>query len=90
MLKSTIGPAVLTVLLATAAAIASEGVHWSYEGQEGPDAWGGLSEDFATCGTGQMQSPIDVPSGVHAELQPLELDYDEARWLFRSAAMALR
>ena len=33
--------------------------HWSYQGHEGPEHWGTLSPEFATCGTGHTQSPID-------------------------------
>lgn len=40
-------------------------VHWSYEGHEGPEYWGSLSEDFSACSAGRMQSPIDV-SGTAA------------------------
>jgi carbonic anhydrase len=35
-------------------------VHWGYEGEHGPERWGELSEDFATCATGKSQSPIDI------------------------------
>src|SRR5262245_5258818 len=34
--------------------------HWEYEGQAGPEAWGALSADFATCSAGRHQSPIDL------------------------------
>ncbi|WP_129785943.1 carbonic anhydrase [Promicromonospora panici] len=41
---------------------AAEGeVHWSYDGEEGPDEWGALAKDFAACETGDAQSPIDLP-----------------------------
>ncbi|MBI1876654.1 MAG: carbonic anhydrase family protein [Chloroflexi bacterium] len=43
-------------------AVASGPVHWTYEGAEGPEYWGELSQDFALCSTGTEQSPIDVPS----------------------------
>ena len=39
--------------------------HWGYDGMEGPDYWGELSADFETCGTGTLQSPVDL-SGVEA------------------------
>lgn len=40
-------------------------VHWTYEGEEGPENWGELSGSFASCASGQEQSPIDVaqPAG---------------------------
>jgi carbonic anhydrase len=54
---SAMAPALLT--LSTAAA-ATGGHHWSYEGEAGPEKWGELREDFKTCKTGHMQSPIDL------------------------------
>lgn len=36
------------------------GLHWSYDGQTGPDHWGELSSDFRLCKTGRMQSPVDL------------------------------
>lgn len=40
-------------------------VHWSYHGEEGPEEWGHLADDFAPCEEGDAQSPIDLPD--HAE-----------------------
>jgi carbonic anhydrase len=34
--------------------------HWSYEGHGSPSHWGDLKIDYATCGTGMEQSPIDI------------------------------
>ena len=42
-------------------------VHWGYEGNEGPEHWAGLSEEFAVCGTGMAQSPIDLTNPVLAD-----------------------
>ena len=33
---------------------------WSYTGANGPAKWGKLAKEFALCGTGQLQSPIDI------------------------------
>lgn len=35
-------------------------IHWSYEGEGGPAQWGKLKPDFATCASGQRQSPIHI------------------------------
>ena len=48
---------------------------WSYTGNTGPARWGDLSPDWATCGSGQAQSPIDlvtsaVSPGTAAPVQP--------------------
>ena len=35
--------------------------HWTYAGAaDGPGAWGDLSPAFATCNTGEQQSPINI------------------------------
>jgi carbonic anhydrase len=39
-------------------------VHWGYEGEEGPDHWADLSEDYAACRDGTEQSPIDLTDAV--------------------------
>lgn len=53
------------------------GPHWGYAGEAGPDHWGEMSEDFAACGTGHMQSPVDLGGaeisghfGVQASYRP--------------------
>ncbi len=51
------------------------GVHWSYEGKDGPRNWGNLSPDFVTCKTGMSQSPIDISQTVKVNLGPIEFDY---------------
>lgn len=48
--------------------------HWSYEAPDGPDDWGSLGVDYATCSAGTEQSPVDVPALVTgAALTPLAL-----------------
>jgi carbonic anhydrase len=37
-------------------------VHWSYEGEVGPDHWADLSADYGLCETGTQQSPVDLPA----------------------------
>ncbi|WP_243744897.1 carbonic anhydrase [Streptomyces hainanensis] len=68
------GVATLAVVTATLTSAASpsaeadqqtekrESVHWSYHGRTGPDRWATLSEDFAACGEGREQSPVDLPT----------------------------
>lgn len=34
--------------------------HWAYHGINGPQAWGMLKPEYATCATGQRQSPIHI------------------------------
>ena len=65
-----------TAFLFSAAAGAESGLgHWSYFGDTGPDHWGDLSPEFATCSTGEAQSPINLGRGEPADLRPLQLRY---------------
>lgn len=43
----------------TMAAATGHAPHWDYDGAEGPEHWGALAPEFATCATGKAQSPID-------------------------------
>ena len=49
--------------------------HWSYEGEEGPEHWGELADEYIMCSQGQNQSPIDLSLAVHADLPELEFEY---------------
>ena len=55
--------------------LASEGAHWSYAGETGPDNWGELSEEYALCGTGMEQSPIDIPSTAPLNADNIAFSY---------------
>jgi len=67
--------AMASVLGAAAQGLASSGTHWGYSGEEGAENWGKLSPEYAICGTGRNQSPIDLTNFVEAELEPLTLGY---------------
>ncbi|MCZ8293760.1 MAG: carbonic anhydrase family protein [Hylemonella sp.] len=45
---------------AAAAPAAHKDIHWSYEGEGAPTNWGKLKPDYATCASGQRQSPIHI------------------------------
>lgn len=49
--------------------------HWSYEGQDGPEHWSELSEDFLMCSEGWNQSPINLVNEIHGNLPKLEFEY---------------
>lgn len=57
---------------------AAEQSEWSYEGETGPEHWGGLSAEYEACEVGQAQSPIDIATGERAgdDLASLDLAYD--------------
>lgn len=46
--------------------------HWAYEGVDDPAHWASLSDEYARCGDGRAQSPIDLPALGHDG--PLALD----------------
>lgn len=48
---------------------------WSYSGDKGPERWGDLDPDYATCKTGQEQSPIDILETQKADLPVLRFEY---------------
>ncbi len=50
-------------------------IHWSYEGEGGPNRWSRLRPDYSLCETGQRQSPIDIHEGIRVDLEPIKFDY---------------
>jgi carbonic anhydrase len=62
----------------TAADEEHEEPHFTYEGAEGPEHWGELSEEWAACAEGLEQSPIDLTGAAEAsdeDLPDIEFDY---------------
>jgi carbonic anhydrase len=49
--------------------------HWSYEGDNGPANWGKINSDWAKCGSGNRQSPIDLRDGMKVDLEEIVFDY---------------
>ena len=52
--------------------------HWAYGGEGGPAEWARMKPEFATCATGQRQSPIDIRDGIRVDLEPITFDYRPA------------
>ena len=52
--------------------------HWGYTGAVGPDAWAKLSAEFATCGKGRRQSPIDLVDRDFSALNLEKVKFDYA------------
>ncbi len=50
-------------------------VHWSYEGEGGPENWGKLNKDYTMCESGKRQSPIDIRGGINVDLPALKFNY---------------
>lgn len=59
-------------ILATCWAAQGAATEWHYEGSHGVEHWG---EQFATCGEGVNQSPVDITETLPAQLAPLQIDY---------------
>ncbi len=66
--------ALAIALLSFGIALASEGVHWSYEGESGPEHWGELDAHFEACAKGVEQSPIDIPAST--PLNPANITFN--------------
>ena len=56
-------------------ALADSSTHWGYEGDTGPNMWAELDDDFALCGLGVNQSPVNLSRFIEAELPPLAFRY---------------
>lgn len=52
-------------------------VHWTYEGETGPQAWGKLKPDFNLCAIGKRQSPINIEDGntLQGPAEPVQFAY---------------
>lgn len=67
------------ICLAPSVRAAESQAHWGYEGHEGPANWAELSEDYAVCGAGAEQSPIDLTGRVPAVLSDLSVDWRDTK-----------
>jgi carbonic anhydrase len=75
------GVLVAAVSMATAGLLlADEQHHWSYQGGTGPAKWAALEHEYATCGAGTAQSPIDIRDAVakKSDLPAIVFDYKPA------------
>jgi len=52
-------------------------IHWSYEGDTGPQAWAKLKPEFKGCATGKRQSPIHIEDSftLQGPAEPLLFNY---------------
>jgi len=67
------------LLISTGLAIAgskTHKAHWGYSGHEGPEQWGALSRDYALCGSGKNQSPVNLTGMIDARLKPINFNYN--------------
>lgn len=50
---------------------------WDYAGAGGPARWAALDPEYALCGSGTRQSPIDIRDGIAVPMDPPVFDYRE-------------
>jgi carbonic anhydrase len=52
-------------------------IHWSYEGEGGPQAWGQLKPEYKTCALGKRQSPIHIEDSITLQgpAEPIQFNY---------------
>jgi len=52
-------------------------VHWTYDGDTGPQAWGQLKPEFNVCAIGKRQSPINIEEGstLQGPAEALQFNY---------------
>ncbi len=55
--------------------LAMNDIKWTYSGSTGADNWGVLKPEWAACGNGMMQSPIDISDGARLDLEPIKFQY---------------
>ncbi|HKW82090.1 MAG TPA: carbonic anhydrase family protein [Casimicrobiaceae bacterium] len=61
ILAAVAGAALAGAASPSLAARGTNDAGWSYSGKTGPTHWAKLDRSFAACGSGQAQSPIDIP-----------------------------
>ena len=51
--------------------------HWTYDGDTGPQNWGGMKPEFNTCDKGQRQSPVHImeTNAIPGPAEVLRFDY---------------
>jgi carbonic anhydrase len=53
---------------------AAKKVHWTYEGEEGPEHWG---ENYPTCANGKKQSPLNITGDMGKTKDSIAPEYKE-------------
>ena len=66
------------LLVSAGLAIASDKAHWGYSGEEVPAHWGDLSGEYAVCGSGKNQSPINLTGMIEADLPAINFNYKDS------------
>jgi len=75
-LSAVVGLAMLASGAGFAGAKGGHGPHWGYSGEAGPANWGKLKEEYALCGRGRNQSPVNITDSVEAQRPEIKISYD--------------
>lgn len=78
MLKHRFSLLFVLISLFSLSIASAQDVHFTYEGEDGPENWGTLSTDWASCGEGQAQSPINISGAIGVDLSDIEMNYQES------------
>ena len=57
-------------------AYSSDGTHWGYSGETGPQNWGSLSKDYHLCKDGESQSPVNLTQAQKGNTSSLTTHYE--------------
>lgn len=52
-------------------------IHWSYEGEYGPEHWGDIKDDYSKCKGGESQSPVGIALTDKVKLDSICFNYYE-------------
>ncbi len=50
-------------------------IHWSYEGEYGPEHWGDIKPDYSKCKGGESQSPVGIALTDKTKLESINVNY---------------
>lgn len=84
LLFNKISSFLLILVFTSMPTFAMDQLEWSYSGATGPSHWGELSDDYITCFTGELQSPIDIKDTSLTTITPIKFFY------YKSPRMALK
>src|SRR5438128_2266969 len=63
---------------------------WSYDGPTGPARWNKLDPEYATCGFGTTQSPIDITKPVPQNLPNIVFHYRPSTMAIRNTGLGVQ